>query len=346
MAAVLAAPAAHRRGCRFTNPTAPKIPKTCAVKPKFDLAHKANCLPTCMDRLVSVVVLQVHTDGRLLYANQGGLFVLNIDSDPAYWPESLAPYFLRPSFGDLLRQAQWSAYHGMVHLGDPNSEMGYSLTGAVSCEGEVLTLVAEHDIAEISALNRQVIQLNAEQAQLQRALSRANRLLQAKTTELERLSTTDPLTGLKNRSQLVQLLAHELDRLCRYNNPVCVVMADLDHFKQVNDDFGHDVGDAVLHTFADVLRTESRTGDTLVRLGGEEFLVVLPMTEAAAAQVCAERIRVAFKAASAARFARPITVSLGVAQGRSEDTALSLLKRVDNALYAAKHAGRDRGVGD
>jgi diguanylate cyclase (GGDEF)-like protein len=161
--------------------------------------------------------------------------------------------------------------------------------------------------------------------------------------ELERLSTTDTLTGLSNRRHLMNLLTQEIERARRADKPFSILMLDVDHFKKYNDNHGHQAGDEVLARIGAVLRNSIRPYDCASRYGGEEFLVMLSGTSLDAAKESAERIR---KQVRAEQFeAEPVTISIGVAEYPSQgDTAKSVIGRADAALYEAKRAGRDRVV--
>jgi len=163
---------------------------------------------------------------------------------------------------------------------------------------------------------------------------------------LRNMSRTDPLTGLNNRREFTRAFASQMDATVRDGTKMCVVMVDLDHFKEVNDKHGHAAGDSVLKTFARLLRSSTRTSDLLGRLGGEEFGVVLRRTDVDGAVEVVERIRRAlakltFHDSSAGPY--QVTMSAGIAvfpeNGKSLD---ELLNAADNALYEAKHEGRDR----
>lgn len=161
---------------------------------------------------------------------------------------------------------------------------------------------------------------------------------------LQAESTTDPLTGVGNRRWLDVELKQRMAQLRRQNAPFSALLVDIDHFKAVNDSLGHDAGDAILVGVAKELRTTLRDMDVLCRIGGEEFVVVLPGTESEAASLACERLR---KAIESAKFqfndkVIPVTVSIGLTTAIHSDTQESLLKRADEALYAAKRAGRNR----
>jgi diguanylate cyclase (GGDEF)-like protein/PAS domain S-box-containing protein len=162
--------------------------------------------------------------------------------------------------------------------------------------------------------------------------------------ELRQQAVTDSLTGLANRRRLMDSGAHEVQRAQRSYEPVSLLVLDIDHFKQINDTLGHAAGDAVIRSIAQVCTTQVRSFDTAGRLGGEEFAVILPMTDASGAFELAERLRAAIAAMTLEWEGKPVraTVSIGVAQtDRDIPTFASLLGRADDALYQAKRAGRN-----
>ncbi|WP_167726439.1 MULTISPECIES: GGDEF domain-containing response regulator [Cryobacterium] len=167
--------------------------------------------------------------------------------------------------------------------------------------------------------------------------------LRQRNTELDLLSRTDVLTGLHNRRHLEEELAHHHSRAMRHGDPLSVLLLDIDHFKRVNDGYGHPAGDVVLAVFAERLRQELRDGDVAGRWGGEEFLVVLPRTDLAGALSVANRIRrvVAATPIVAAGVGIAVTVSGGCASGPLGGSD-QLVDVADAQLYAAKAAGRNR----
>jgi diguanylate cyclase (GGDEF)-like protein len=161
--------------------------------------------------------------------------------------------------------------------------------------------------------------------------------------QLRTLVDRDPLTGAWNRRALFEFLSGEIARARRHRTPLAVVMFDIDHFKRVNDRYGHQAGDAVLARLAEVVRAELRGGDRLVRYGGEEFLVIAPGIGLKQAAALASRLR---RMVAATRFeALPrITCSFGACAYEKDADADALIRRVDDLLYAAKQAGRNRVV--
>ncbi len=164
-----------------------------------------------------------------------------------------------------------------------------------------------------------------------------------------RMANTDGLTGLYNHRYLQERLTQEIERAERYERPLSVIMADLDHFKSFNDAYGHPRGDELLIAVARTLRQLSRASDILARYGGEEFTLVLPETSAADALVLAERVRQCVAAldlgeAPATRRGAEtgVTLSLGVASHAHGGSKEDLIEAADVALYRAKHGGRDQ----
>jgi two-component system cell cycle response regulator len=174
--------------------------------------------------------------------------------------------------------------------------------------------------------------------------------LMVKNATLARLSTVDALTGLRSRRYAMEFLSVEFLRVRRYHTPLTLIMADLDHFKDVNDSFGHPAGDAVLRGVSEILLSAIRATDMGARYGGEEFLVVMPQNDAEGARILGERWR---ETVENQAFVAPdgrlisVTISVGVAAyAEGLETPEDLLAAADRALYAAKQAGRNRVVVD
>lgn len=193
-------------------------------------------------------------------------------------------------------------------------------------------------IARFQALNadleRKVAERTAEVAS-------ANAALKAANAELSLLATTDALTGAWNRRQFEQIAATEIARAHRYKQPLSLLLFDIDHFKTVNDSYGHEVGDQVLIRLTQLVQGNVRTADLLARWGGEEFTVLMPHCDVTEAAHLAEKLRGLVAAQPFPEVGR-VTISIGVAQCRCTEALHVWLKRADTALYAAKTAGRDR----
>lgn len=190
-----------------------------------------------------------------------------------------------------------------------------------------------------------VVQLQDQVAADQKKMHEQVAQLAVLNRKLQQASLTDVLTGLPNRRHAMQVLNDAWSLGKRTNAGISVIMMDIDHFKQVNDRYGHDVGDEVLRAAAAEFKRTTRQSDTVCRLGGEEFLVVCPQTTAQEAAVCAERLRTALhgRRIVCGPFDGRITISLGVAQDSPVMEGVDdLLKAADLAVYRAKDAGRNR----
>ena len=159
--------------------------------------------------------------------------------------------------------------------------------------------------------------------------------------KLRRLSITDPLTGAFNRRYLMQVMEREISRVRRYARPLSLIMFDIDHFKRVNDTFGHEQGDAVLKRIAALVRERLRHSDIFVRWGGEEFMILAAETMLPQAIALAQTLRMALHQSPFPDIG-PITASFGVAEYRLDETLDQWLKRVDDLVYEVKREGRDR----
>lgn len=162
--------------------------------------------------------------------------------------------------------------------------------------------------------------------------------------QVQYLSVTDSLTGLYNRRKFFEDLEKEVERSARYGSPLTLIMLDLDHFKAINDQFGHQMGDEVLKDVADILRANTRKTDVVARYGGEEFIVLLTETAMPGAVGVATRVREAVENAVAlgATLEIKFTASLGVGEFQPNDTVDTLIAHTDEALYRAKDKGRNR----
>ncbi len=159
--------------------------------------------------------------------------------------------------------------------------------------------------------------------------------------EIMRLAIKDPLTNIYNRRHFNEEIRREIDRAARYERKLSVVMLDIDHFKNVNDIFGHQAGDSVLCELAMLVEKHIRKTDIFARYGGEEFCILMPETDIADAAGFAEKLRDIIER-SAFKNIEKITASFGVSEYRKDDDLFSLIKRADDALYIAKNKGRNR----
>ena len=232
-----------------------------------------------------------------------------------------------------------------VHLGEGIHRVSEQLMHQPA--PEELASVRRAMVAQLEQLTEQAGDLRS---QLARARDRSRSLedvIQRQADELVDVrarAALDPLTGVCNRGTFDRALRQSIQRARNTDSPLSLVLFDIDHFKAVNDTYGHPAGDAVLVAFAGAICDQVREDDIVGRYGGEEFAVVLPGAGESVATSVAERVRVA-----TARLAYPdpaqrvrVTVSAGVAVMGGKDSPKALLRRADNALYAAKHGGRNQ----
>lgn len=171
-------------------------------------------------------------------------------------------------------------------------------------------------------------------------LQQANEALRIEKQSLKALSSTDQLTGLCNRYKFEELFEFERNQSLRYKTDLSIILMDIDHFKSINDNYGHNAGDIVLKELALTLKKSIRGSDVAVRWGGEEFIVITPKTTLEQAQQLAETIRHIVKSTPYSGVGQ-ITASIGVASFEENDSLKSLVQRADVALYRAKKLGRD-----
>jgi len=193
--------------------------------------------------------------------------------------------------------------------------------------GNVVMCSIAVDISELKATQNQLAEAHAE--------------LTLKNRQLESLSVTDRLTGCFNRLKLDEVFAQEVQRSGRSKRPFSVIILDLDKFKDINDEYGHPVGDEVLKGSAQLLAGNIRKTDVLGRWGGEEFLIICPETNLEGARNLAETLRQLLEGHKLSCPCK-LTASFGVAQHGRDESATNLMRRADKALYEAKAQGRNR----
>jgi diguanylate cyclase (GGDEF)-like protein/putative nucleotidyltransferase with HDIG domain/PAS domain S-box-containing protein len=291
----------------------------------------------------------IDSDGRIVLANQSLARMLSTE------PNRL--------LGVILAQLPWKNFDGQST--DDNSSQRRlpweDLSSKVDCRGKMVRLETESGFRSLvvnasSILGGQgrvrgcvitfddvtgIEQKNQQLVEMVRQLGLAQERVQKQNEELQRLATRDVLTGCLNRRAFHEQLATLFAMATRQRQPISAIMLDIDHFKAVNDTYGHARGDEVLRGIADVLRNSVRGADVVCRYGGEEFCILMPATDLDGAFQLAEKLRQAIAGAKIAGM--PVTASFGascaMAGGRSSQ---ALIDQADEALYNSKHAGRNR----
>lgn len=291
----------------------------------------------------SVSFAMIREDGVLLDASAGFLKLLP-ETQRNLGATNVARFLLLPSF----EQLKQSAHYPIVGIFTVGSVSGHttSLRGTFYRDAKQWILLGEVDIEELSNINAQLSGLNFELAETQRDLTKSLKELDRLKQDAVNESLADPLTGLGNRRSFDQSIMKEIARARRGGAALSLVMCDLDFFKQVNDTYGHDVGDEVLKSFAKLIASTIRSFDIATRFGGEEFTILMPGADMMQAMTIAERIRSALDRFNLDIPSKRITASFGVATLSSSDNPDSLLKKADLAMYRAKATGRNRVVGE
>jgi diguanylate cyclase (GGDEF)-like protein len=210
--------------------------------------------------------------------------------------------------------------------------------------GDHILALGHLDVEEIASLSDELVAANQELNNLTRQLNTKNRELMRANEKILELSRIDPLTGLANRRFFSERIQEMISLATRRSKPLSLIMTDIDHFKRVNDTWGHDAGDRVLKAYASLMKTRTRSEDLVTRFGGEEFIIAMPLAGLDEAFAYAERIRCHLVEQDLLGNGRPVTASFGVAGLLSGESSEELIKRVDTALYQAKAAGRNRTV--
>jgi diguanylate cyclase (GGDEF)-like protein/PAS domain S-box-containing protein len=198
---------------------------------------------------------------------------------------------------------------------------------------EDVVLNSDNEVVSVVGVNRDVTKKRQmEDSLLQRQ------------AEIVNLSLTDSLTGVANRRKLDEQLETEMNRVQRYGGTLSIAIADLDHFKSINDEYGHEVGDVVLKAFSRTMESHVRESDLIARFGGEEFVIVMPQSGCDAAETVVERIRHSLRRNLIPPLRHAVTASFGVAEMCAGESLTHLFRRADQALYRAKAKGRNRTV--
>jgi two-component system cell cycle response regulator len=298
-----------------------------------------------LDSLLAVAAAMLNEDGTVIEANAGFLRIVNLERQDSHGAH-VATFFLQPNFASLVcadAKPDGEIYRGLLTMGD-DMAVPRTLSARIWRRDSKLRLVAEYDIEELERLNEKMLELNRDYADAQLELAQTNLNLQQREAQILVLTLTDSLTGLGNRRHLDQALVAEISRAHRTGETLCAFMADIDHFKHVNDTFGHEIGDRVLAAFGELLRRQTRATDVVARTGGEEFVALMPNTDLEHGLATAERIRTAIAALRIEPIANGVTACFGVAKLAAGEDSNAFMHRVDLALYQAKHSGRNRVV--
>ncbi len=307
----------------------------------FDLfweAHK-DILKPYLEAQSDLTILFLDLDKNILACNQGFVRLLG---GPFEKGQPLMDYLL-PESSEALNQFPDPGETRRLRLNFTARPSGvHTVTCRVYHAGEGYTVFGEKHLPFQSDVINQLAEVNNQLTNLSRELAQKNRALEKANATITRLMRTDPLTELANRRFFQERLSASLASAKRHETPLSLVMADLDHFKQINDTWGHAAGDTVLKGFADILQSACRIGDLTAPFGGEEFIAMLTHTDRKGAVQYAERVRRELEVHPFPEIERRVTASFGVSQLKVQEDAESVIKRADDALYRAKAHGRNQ----
>ncbi|WP_462325329.1 GGDEF domain-containing protein [Desulfoplanes sp.] len=207
-----------------------------------------------------------------------------------------------------------------------------------------LLLLAHENSDELEMLGQALVEANRDLSNISRELNAKNRDLKRANSRILELTRKDPLTNLANRRHFDERAQETVSLAQRNKGAVSLIMTDIDHFKRVNDSFGHDAGDWVLKGYADLMQETTRNEDLVARYGGEEFIILLPFTGTPQAFNLAERIRTRLADSDFLANNYSVTASFGLAEHTPGDSIEQTIKRADDALYRAKDTGRNQVV--
>ena len=250
------------------------------------------------------------------------------------------PPTLFSRFDHLVESAVGTTGHLNDGLGRDEARLATSLEALVRDDAQVSRQIL-NEVAETTRdIHRMVKSSHEELLETRRGLA----AIKSELAESRRLLSQDPLTGSDNRRAMESILAREIASARRNQEPLSIVMIDIDRFKQINDSHGHPAGDAALIHLAQAARALLRGNDAFVRYGGDEFVLVLPETDSKGAVIAGERLRAVLVRQPLLQGQQKLVLTLsgGVSSLRPEDDTDSLLARADAALYTAKRQGRDR----
>ncbi len=299
-----------------------------------------DIVPIARDKLVSSLsdgMIVLDMQNRIIDINQAATRMLDTT------PEMLLgkdPMDVTPLIRPFLKQPPEQEIKTELEVGVPN-KLYFDVLISPLREGPKRTIGRLIIFRDITRMKEAEAQLRNAYTQLEKQMKE----IQGLQHTLHEQAIHDALTGLHNRHYLNEILGYELARAERGKYPICFALIDIDHFKSINDKYGHAAGDSVLQHFANQLLQHTRTGDIICRYGGEEFLVVLPNTKIGIAAHIAERWRIMIQESSIPSNNAKITatVSCGISEFPADgSTETEALERADKALYAAKHNGRNQ----
>jgi diguanylate cyclase (GGDEF)-like protein len=295
-------------------------------------------IPSWVKELHAIAIAVLDEEGRIVESNQG--FLAAIAEVKA---EGAGVRLTKPDMAVLGRAEvglDGRAYTGPIVLAGSPDGWG-ALSGSIYRAGSGWLLAAEVGVSAYQQLNGVIERLGRELEDTERTLARRNQALQKALEEVEALKRQDTLTGLANRRSLDDRIAEEIGRWERYRRPLGLILMEMDDFGGVNENYGREVGDELLHHVATVVTHSVRTTDLAARYGGLEFAMLLPETNEMGALIVAERLRMELEGQIILPMTRPLTASFGVAMLLPGESRQELYARAGRAVGNSKKSGRN-----
>jgi diguanylate cyclase (GGDEF)-like protein len=295
-------------------------------------------IPSWVKELHAIAIAALDDEGRIVESNQG--FLAAIEEVKA---EGAGVRVTKPDMAKLGRAEvglDGKAYAGPIVLAGSSDGWG-ALSGSIYRAGSGWLLAAEVGVSAYQQLNGVIERLGRELEDTERTLARRNQALQRALEEVEALKRQDTLTGLANRRSLDDRIAEEIGRWERYRRPLGLILMEMDDFGGVNENYGREVGDELLHHVATVITHSVRTTDLAARYGGLEFAMLLPETNEMGALIVAERLRMELEGQIILPMTRPLTASFGVAMLLPGESRQELYARAGRAVGNSKRNGRN-----
>ncbi|MDP2155198.1 MAG: GGDEF domain-containing protein [Sulfuricella sp.] len=292
-------------------------------------------IPSWAMELHAIAIAVLDEEGRVVESNQGLTAEVKAEG---------AGVRLTKPDRTMLSQAEvgpdGKVYTGAIVLADSSDGCGV-LSGSIYRTGSGWLLAAEMGVSAYPQLNGVIERLGRELEDTERTLARRNQALQKALEEVESLKRQDTLTGLANRRSLDDRIAEEIGRWERYRRPLGLILMEMDGFGGVNENYGREVGDELLHHVATVITHSVRTTDLAARYGGLEFAMLLPETNEMGALIVAERLRMELEGQIILPMTRPLTASFGVAMLLPGESRQELYARAGRAVGHSKKNGRN-----
>lgn len=292
-----------------------------------------------LQNISDILVFIFDHQGEIVEANDqfAELFLPELSSDRQIY---LGDILIAPAEAELSLPDQegyvWESLKFRRYSGTP-----YFAECVIFPGDNLYLLIGKHRLLTSEDALDKISKLNNELANKTRKLSKKNNELRKAKAKIEKVMRTDKLTKLANRRAFMEFLDKILAKSTRSEAPLSILMLDLDDFKDINDSYGHVVGDKVLRSVGKILAENTRRGDMAARFGGDEFTILLVETSAGEAVETAERLRREVKNISISSLEKTLTLSLGITVSRGNESIEELLSRADEAMYKAKQAGKD-----